>query len=267
MFYIVSLTKKNNEKNYGIIDTLDGVVEYYTEDDLSKIVSLGISVENYNDYHTEENENLAKLKLLSKDFVFEWKRWCGVSATYIGNSEVVKVPYGVRTIMGFQNSNLKEVYLPDSCTTIWDSCFKEKWYLERVHFPNSPYRIGSFAFKECGSLSSIDLSNCYALGNSSFANCVCLEEIKSFGRIDTIPRACFEYCYSLKNIDFGSIKHIEWFAFRGIKNFIAELSPSLIRCSYVAFDKTSTLGINSEVEYTNPELCNNYGTFQKIFRG
>ncbi len=69
------------------------------------------------------------------------------------------------------NENLKEVYLPDSLTTIGDSAFAECTNLEKITFSKNLDYIGEFAFANCKKLMKVsEISENAVINTGAFLN-------------------------------------------------------------------------------------------------
>lgn len=206
MYYIHSQQKSlsGSETIYGVLDTVDNKLEFYPFEVISEFVSMGIKICNYDNIVKRDKSNLTKLKLLcaDDDMRFIWSDFRGIICVYSGNKEEVKIPNGVNYLQGVSNS-VRKIYLPDSLECIAYDCFMGSDNLEYVRFPNKPFRIENKAFSG-SSIKSIDLSNCYSLGDKAFAECSELKVIESLGNIDNIPNNAFKGCIRLANVNLSS---------------------------------------------------------------
>lgn len=81
---------------------------------------------------------------------------------YIGGSQIVKIPDGVKIIgaeafMNINGTGLKEVYIPNSVTTIDERAFYKCTVLSKVYFGNNIKFIGKQAFYETRSIEELSL--------------------------------------------------------------------------------------------------------------
>lgn len=110
------------------------------------------------------------------------------------------------------NQTLKKVTLPKSVTSLsstFDGC---TLLSEIVNTEQILYCY--YAFNNCKSLKSIDLSNCETIGGSTFSNCNNLQSV-NLKKCKTIERNAFSYCSSLQSVgDLSSCTTIMDEAFR-----------------------------------------------------
>jgi len=144
--------------------------------------------------------------------------------SFIGFSSVtdITVPDGVTFIPDYTFSkakNLESVTLPDSLTSIGESCFSET-NLSEIDIPENVEKIGSYAFSKTN-ISEIDIPekmmNATAFKNAFLAG----TKIKSFTTpefMTTIPGDFFKDCTELEEVKYeGEITSIGAFAFYNTK--------------------------------------------------
>lgn len=146
-------------------------------------------------------------------------------------------------------SNMTSCYSIDlidaDCTEIPNEAFKDKDYLMDFKLPNKCTSIGNYAFSGCTALSSIEFPpNLTTIGCDAFCGCSMLHQnivfpasltalyanafrdCKSITSVDFsktsvafISITAFDNCTSLQEITLsGTIKDINWAAFRGCKS-------------------------------------------------
>lgn len=123
----------------------------------------------------------------------------------------------------FKNTNITEIVLSNSITSLGDECFSYCSFLNSVTLPNNITSLGNSTFTLCRSLSTITLPNsitslgdeCFinsglrtislpnsisTLGTSCFAGCTQLESIELSNSITSLPSLCFNGCSNLSSI-------------------------------------------------------------------
>ena len=154
------------------------------------------------------------------------------------NLQSVNIPTSVKEIgdRAFLNcSNLSNINIPSSKIGRW--CFENCTALKTVSFNGStiPFHafdgcismtsitlgknvsyINEYAFENCSSLLSIDLSHITHLSNSAFRNCKNLKNVTLGDQITNIPENTFYGCTSLYDITIPeNVKEISSSAFYG----------------------------------------------------
>ena len=118
--------------------------------------------------------------------------------------ETVAIPDSVTSIGdgAFHHSSLKSIEIPDSVTAIESSAFYGS-QLESITIPDSVSRIDNYLFRDCASLTEIDLgASVTAIGMYAFSGCQSLEAI--------ISRA--EDITDISATAFQNIDHVTFYA-------------------------------------------------------
>jgi hypothetical protein len=150
----------------------DGTFEYRIYDDTVEIV--GLVDENYPGpiYIPEYIEGLA--------------------VTSIGSS-------------AFEETNIMEVYIPDTVTYISSYAFYECKNLTKVDMGDGVYDIGAYAFDDCTSLTEVQMSsNLCNISYGAFSECTSLEFIVIPESVEFISAGAFEDT-QLKAVVFNDI--------------------------------------------------------------
>ena len=166
-------------------------------------------------YHIENGEATIAVQdeTLSGDIVIP------ESISYDENNySVVRATNGA-----FQNTDITGITLPNSITSLGNSCFKLCNKLTSVKLPDNITSLGDETFMTCSKLSSINITNtltslgefCLAfcnitkltlpnsitnLGNNCFQSCENLETITLPQNITNLPAYCFHDCKKLSGI-------------------------------------------------------------------
>ena len=134
-------------------------------------------------------------------------------------------------------SYIKYVTLPDGLTSIGSSAFEECSSLTSVTIPNSVTSIGKWAFYRSG-LTSITIPNSVtSIGNNVFSDCYGLTSVTIGSGVTTIEYGAFFNCSGLTSITIGnSVTSIEYEAFHSCYGLTSVTIPnSVTSIGYNAF--------------------------------
>ncbi len=128
-------------------------------------------------------------------------------AFYSTNITNVTIPDSVTSIgsSAFDGCNsLTSVTIPDSVTSIGVSAFYGCSSLTSVTIPNSVTSIGVFAFDGCSSLTSVTIPDSVtSIGDEAFRGCSSLTSVTIGNSVTSIGYRAFNGCNSLANINFN----------------------------------------------------------------
>ena len=144
----------------------------------------------------------------------------------------------------FYDSNITDIFIPDSVTAIGDYAFYSCNYLESITIPNNVTHIGNCAFKFCSQIKNIVVPNSVTyIGKEAFHYCNQLNNITLSNNISTIEDYTFADCACLTGIIIpNSVTSIGKYAFSNctqLKNI--ELSKNIIDIGGNAFELCSNL--------------------------
>ncbi len=105
------------------------------------------------------------------------------TALEIGDNALQGIPIDAEYVYGYA---LKEVILPENCTSIGNRAFEAQASLEKVTFPKSLKIIDQYAFAHCTSLKEVDLTPCT--------------------KLEEVCDCAFYYCSSLEKVDMSKCK-------------------------------------------------------------
>ena len=100
--------------------------------------------------------------------------------------------------------------IPDSVTSIGSYAFEDCNSLTSIVIPDSVTSIGSSAFYGCDALTSVEIPDSVtSIGSSAFYGCESLTSIEIPDSVTSIGDWAFEYCYSLTSIKYCGTEE-EW---------------------------------------------------------
>ena len=144
-------------------------------------------------YHIENGEATIAVQdeTLSGDIVIP------ESISYDGNNySVVRATNGA-----FQNTDITGITLPNSITSLGNSCFKFCYNLTSVKLPDNITSLGDYTFSGCSKLSSIKLPDTLtSLGEFCFGHCDDLITLILPNSITNLGNNCFQSCENLETI-------------------------------------------------------------------
>lgn len=171
----------------------------------------------------------------------------------------------------FRNcTSLTSVGNTSNLQVVGAGAFRECRSLSNIDLSNVT-SIGQNAFSGCTSLTSIDLSNVTSLGRGAFLGCTSLSSVGQLNsNITSIPLACFKNCTSLTSIDLSNITSFPSDYDNGVFQGCTNLQNINIDFSNVTdtgsmtFYNCTSLGVNQDlVLYTNRADSSFYGTKYK----
>lgn len=185
------------------------------------------------------------------------------SISYDGNNySVVRATNGA-----FQNTDITGITLPNSITSLGNSCFKFCHNLTSVKLPDNITSLGDETFMTCSKLYSIELPtllttignycflDCWqitalilpqsitTLGQGCFMNCKNIETITLPTNITSLPQSCFKDCKKLSGITLHEgITSLGQSCFAGCSSLTSiKLPKSINKGSYGCFENCSNL--------------------------
>lgn len=101
----------------------------------------------------------------------------------------------------FRKTNIEDIIIPDSVTSIGDSAFSGCTKLINIEIPTSVTSIGNSAFNYCKSLTNIEIpTSITSIGESTFSGCTSLINIEIPDSVTSIGSYAFEGCSNLTKI-------------------------------------------------------------------
>ena len=140
---------------------------------------------------------------------------------YTGNSEVVKIPKGVKVIddIVFRDENkIRKIVMPNTVRTIGKEAFYSCERLTEIKFSKKLTKIGDYAFSNCARMKKYNLPKTVkSIGKCAFRWNYSLKTVNVPKKVKTIQFATFEDCVNLKKVNMKSVTSIERRAFCGDK--------------------------------------------------
>ena len=140
---------------------------------------------------------------------------------YTGNSEVVKIPKGVKVIddIVFRGENkIRKIVMPNTVRTIGKEAFDSCERLTEIKFSKKLTKIGDYAFSNCARMKKYNLPKTVkSIGKCAFRWNYSLKTVNVPKKVKTIKFATFEDCVNLKKVNMKSVTSIERRAFCGDK--------------------------------------------------
>ena len=151
------------------------------------------------------------------DFFIENKKL----VEYTGNSEIVKIPNGVKVIgeEAFAGeTNIKKIVMPNTVRKIEKGAFEVCDMLKSVKFSKKLISIGDEAFCWNTMMEKYNLPKSLKnIGKKAFRKNYSLKTVNVPKKVKTIQFATFENCVNLKKVNMKSVTSIERRAFCGDK--------------------------------------------------
>jgi len=162
--------------------------------------------------------------------------------------EVVTIPAAYNgqpvTAIGssaFENSQIVEVILPDTVTSISFVAFRNCGLLTKINLPESLETIEKYAFKNCAALQSIEIpSKVTALAEEAFYGCESLRFVSMSG-VTSIGESAFQNCSALQTVSMENVEEIDDYAFEHCVSLEALEFTNIVSIGKHAFDSCKSL--------------------------
>lgn len=208
-------------------------------------------------YHIENGEATIAVQdeTLSGDIVIP------ESISYDENNySVVRATNGA-----FQNTDITGITLPNSITSLGNSCFKLCNKLTSVKLPDNITSLGDYTFMGCSDLSVIELpKKLISLGVSCFLGCN-ITKLTLPNSITKLGRGCFNSCENLETVTLPqNITNLPDFAFNDCKKLsgitLHEGITSLGESCFAGCSSLTSIKLPKSInKITGPAL---YGCFE-----
>ena len=154
--------------------------------------------------------------------------WCNIDFEY-GDSNPLRYAHHLYV----NGEEVKDLFIPNSVTSIEDYAFIGCSGLTSVTIPNSVTSIGDRAFASCSGLTSVTIGNSVtSIGDFAFYDCSGLTSVTIPNSVTSIGESAFFNCDGLTSVTIGnSVESIGDEAFRGCRELLdvychAEKVPS-----------------------------------------
>ena len=200
---------------------------------------------------------------LKKVIVKDIAAWCGIKFNGYDSNPL----YYARHIYSDEDTEITNLIIPNSATSIGNYAFEGCSGLTSVTIPNSVTSIGNYAFEGCSGLTSVTIPNSVtsigdgafmncsgltsvtipnsvtSIGNYAFSYCSGLTSVTISNSVTSIGNYAFQYCSGLTSVTIpNSVTSIGWGAFSGCKGLTSVTIPnSVTSIRFNAFDGCSGL--------------------------
>ena len=148
-------------------------------------VTIGSGVTSIGDYAFQYCTGLQKV------IVSDIAAWCGIKFSGYAANPLCCAQH----LYSDDNTEIEELVIPSSVTSIGDYAFKDCLKLTSVTIPNNVTTIGGNAFSGCSGLTSITVGNgVTSIGGYAFSNCTGLTNINIPNSVTSIGEFVFRYC-------------------------------------------------------------------------
>ena len=144
----------------------------------------------------------------------------------------------------FQETNIVDISLPNTCTSIGQYAFIHCFKLQFINIPDGVTSIESGAFENCTSLTQINIPDgVTSIGSYAFSNCTSLTQINIPDGVTSIGYCAFENCSSFTKIN--------------IPNGVTSIGDCVV-------DGCTSL-TEISVKSTRPPFCLNFTSWAEIY--
>ena len=128
-------------------------------------------------------------------------------------------------------SNITEIEIPDSVTSIGNYAFRGCSGLTSVVIPDSVTSIGDCAFDGCSGLTSVTIGNSVtSIGEGAFHECSSLTSITIPDSVTSIGDSAFSWCSGLKEIHYNGTM-AQWYAVKKGYNWNSNTGSYTVYCT------------------------------------
>ena len=129
-----------------------------------------------------------------------------------------------------RREEIKKVIIEDGVTNIGSEAFVDCISLTSVEFPNSVTSIGDAAFFYCSALTSVTIPNSVtSIGDEAFQYCHNLTSVTIPSSVTSIGKRAFQYCHSLTSVTIpSSVTSIGEYTFYDCKALTSVVIPNSV---------------------------------------
>ena len=152
--------------------------------------------------------------------------------------------YYAKHIYSDENTEITDLVIPNSVTSIGDYAFQYCRGLTSVTIPNSVTSIGSWAFSDCSGLTSVTIPNSVtSIGGSTFSGCSGLKSVTIPNSVTSIGDYAFKNCSGLTSVTIpNSVTSIGSNAFSGCSGLT---SVNINSNSIISKEYSSTFNLSN----------------------
>ena len=134
---------------------------------------------------------------LTKVVVPDLTAWCGIQF----GDELSNPLYNAKHLYSDENTEITDLVIPNSVTSIGDYAFSRCTGLTSVTIPNSVTSIGNYAFSGCSGLTSVTITNSVtSIGDHAFNGCSGLTSVTIPNSVTSIGNCAFYGCSGLTSV-------------------------------------------------------------------
>ena len=163
---------------------------------------------------------------LKKVIVKDIAAWCGIKFDGYYSNPL----YYAKHIFSDEDTEITDLIIPNSVTSIGDYAFADCKNLTSVTIPNSVTSIGQSAFDGCSGLTSVTIPNSVtSIGGSAFYECSGLTSVTIGNSVTSIGGSAFEGCKALTSVTIpNSVTSIGWYAFSKCSGLTSVTIPNSV---------------------------------------
>ena len=164
---------------------------------------------------------------LKKVIVPNIKNWCGIKFVNMFSNPL----YYARHLYSDENTEIKELVIPDGVTSVGGHAFEDCRELISVTIPNSVISIEEYAFAACKGLTSVTIPNSVAsIGYGAFSDCSGLTSVNIPNSVKKIGDHAFNGCSGLTSVTIpDSVTSIGSFAFYVCSGLTSVTIPNSVK--------------------------------------
>ena len=149
-----------------------------------------------NSVTTIGTEAFGRCSSLTSVHISDLAAWCRIDFDWVLSNPLYYAHH-----LFLNETEIKDLVIPNSVTTIGDLAFINCSSLTSVTIPNSVTAIGESAFSGCSSLTSVTIPNSVtSIGYVAFQDCSGLTNVTIPNSVTTIGDYAFNYCSSLMSV-------------------------------------------------------------------
>ena len=203
---------------------------------------LGDDVTSIGSYAFYNCSNVTSVTIGNSVTSIGWSAFSGCSGltkVTLNSNAIASEFYGSSSTLGSIFGNqVKEYVLGDDVTSIGSYAFYDCSSLTSVTIPNSVTSIGGSAFRGCSDLTSVTIPNSVtSIGSSAFSGCSGLTSITIPNSVTSIGWSAFSGCFGLTSVTIpNSVTSIGYETFYGCSGLTSVTIPnSVTSIGYRAF--------------------------------